>query len=75
MNPALALIGTYIIITAILQIAGFGISWVVGEFDANLSLMTFVVLFLGMFFLAWPIAVRLSFAMYPDVKVGPASKA
>ena len=69
MNPALALIGTYIIITAILQIAGFGISWVVGEFDANLSLMTFVVLFLGMFFLAWPIAVRVSGAMYPDVKV------
>ena len=69
MNPALALIGTYIIITAILQLAGFGVSWVVGEFDENLSLMTFVVLFLGMFFLAWPIAVRVSGAMYPDVKV------
>ena len=75
MNPALALIGTYVVITAILQLAGFGISWVVGEFDANLSLMTFVFLFLGMFFLAWPIAVRLSGAMYPDIKVEPASKA
>jgi hypothetical protein len=75
MNPALALIGVYIVLTAVLQLVGLGISWVVGEFDANLSLMTFVILFLGMFWLAWPIAVRLSGAMYPDIKVEPASKA
>jgi hypothetical protein len=75
MNPAIALIATYIVITAILQLVGFVVSWIVGLVDPTLSLMTFVILFIGMFWLAWPIAVRLSGAVYPDVKVDPAAKA
>jgi hypothetical protein len=68
MNPALALIAIYIVITAILQLVGFVISRAVDYYDPTFSLMTFLVLFLGMFWLAWPIAVRLAETYVPGVK-------
>ena len=68
MNPALALIGIYIVITAILQFCGFLVSRLVEIYDPTLSLMTFLVLYLGMFWLAWPIALRIAEAYVPGVK-------
>jgi hypothetical protein len=70
MSPAIGLIGTYLVITAILQFVGFLISWMVDKVDPTLSLLTFVILFLAMFWVAWPIAVRLSGAWFPDTKPG-----
>jgi len=71
MSPALALMAIYIVVTAILQFAGFLVSRLVESFDPTLSLMTFLVLYLGMFWLAWPIAVRITEAYVPGAK--PAS--
>jgi len=65
MNPALALIGIYIMITAVLQFVGFLISQVVSTFAPTMSLMTFLVLFLGMFWLGWPIAIRITNRLIP----------
>ena len=66
MNPALVLIGIYIIVTAALQFVGFLISQVVSEFFPNMSLMTFLVLFMGMFYSGWPIAVFISDRLIPE---------
>jgi len=68
MSPALALMAIYIVVTAILQFVGFLVSTLVESFDPTLSLMTFLVLFLGMFWLAWPIAVRITEAYVPGAK-------
>jgi uncharacterized membrane protein YqjE len=65
MSPALALMGIYIMITAVLQFVGFLISHVVSTFAPTMSLMTFLVLFLGMFWLGWPIAVRITNRLIP----------
>jgi hypothetical protein len=65
MNPALTLILTYLVITAILQTLGFLASWIVDTIDPAVGLLTFVILFVGMFWLAWPIAVRLSATWFP----------
>ena len=65
MSPALALIGIYIMITAVLQFVGFLISQAVSTFAPTMSLMTFLVLFLGMFWLGWPIAVRITNRLIP----------
>jgi hypothetical protein len=72
MNPAMALIAAYIVITAILQFVGFLISLVVDKLDPTLSLLTFVILFLVMFWVAWPLAVRVSFMWIP-AKPGPSN--
>ena len=58
--PSLVLIGIYIVLTALLQFVGFLISQLVNTISPPLSLMTFLVLFIGMFYLAWPIACRIS---------------
>ena len=68
MNPALVLIGIYIIVTAALQFVGFLISQVVSAISPPLSLMTFLVLFIGMFYLAWPIACRISDWLIPETE-------
>jgi hypothetical protein len=68
MSPALALMAIYIVVTAILQFAGFLVSRLVESFDPTLSLMTFLVLYLGMFWLAWPIAVRITESYVPGAK-------
>jgi hypothetical protein len=70
MTPALALIVTYLVITAILQFAGFVVSWMIDKFDPTIGLLTFVIVFVSMFWLAWPIAVRISGAWFPDTKPG-----
>lgn len=57
---SLILMGTFITTTLMLQFLGFGISRAVDSQWPTLGLMTFLVLFLGAFFLAWPIAVRLA---------------
>jgi hypothetical protein len=72
LNPSLALIGIYIVVTAILQFAGFLVSRVVDMIDPTLSLMAFLILFLGMFWLGWPIALRIAEALVPGVKTDPA---
>ena len=57
---ALLLMATYILTTAALQTVGFGISRIV-EYQFPLAgLMTFLILFMLAFGLAWPIAVRIA---------------
>jgi hypothetical protein len=68
MNPALALMGIYIIITVILQFIGFLLAELVEVFDPAIGLMTFLTLFLGMFWLAWPVAVYVTEAYVPGAK-------
>jgi hypothetical protein len=74
MNPALALILVYIVITIVLQFAALFLSWLADQIHAGFGLMTFVVLFLSMFWLAWPIAVRLSGAWVPDTAAKPGAR-
>ena len=68
MNPAIILMVIYVVVMAVLQFLGFLVSRLVEAIDPTLSLMTFLVLFLGMFWLAWPIAVRIAEAYVPGVK-------
>ena len=57
---AVVLLIVYILTTATVQFVGFLISRVVDLQYPTLGLMTFLVLFLGAFGLAWPIAVRVA---------------
>jgi hypothetical protein len=57
---AAILIVTYIIVTAIVQGLGFLVSEIVDYEYPTAGLMTFLILFLGAFFAAWPIAVRIA---------------
>src|SRR4051812_38297317 len=57
---ALTLMIVYVLTTAMVQFIGFLISRVVDYEYPTLGLMTFLVLFLGAFGVAWPIAVRLA---------------
>lgn len=66
MNPALALMCTYIAVTISLQIAAMTVSRFVDMVDPTLSLMTFLVLFMGMFWLGWPLAVRITAYLIPE---------
>jgi hypothetical protein len=58
--------GTYLIVTFALQMAGLLVSRLVDLVDPTLSLMTFLVLFMGMFWLGWPIAVRIVAYLIPE---------
>ena len=58
MNPALVLIGAYILVTMVLQLLGFVISRGVDQIVPSLSLFVFLGLFMCSFGLGWPIAVR-----------------
>jgi hypothetical protein len=60
MNPALILIGTYILVTMVLQVTGFAVSRGVHQIFPSLSLFAFLGLFICSFGLAWPIAVRIT---------------
>ena len=55
-----ALLVVFVLTAATLQGAGFVISRVVDYQYPTLGLMTFLVLFISAFYLAWPIAVRLA---------------
>jgi len=60
MNAAILLMITYIFVVVVLQALGFGISKVADYVNPDWSLLIFLVLFIGAFGLAWPIAVRLT---------------
>ena len=68
MNPAILLMGVYLVTVVIGQAIGFGISRVVNEFAPAAGLLTFLVLFIAMFWLAWPVAVYLT---EPKKSAGP----
>ena len=57
---ALTLMIVYVLTTISVQFIGFLISRLVDYEWPTLGLMTFLILFLGAFGLAWPIAVRLA---------------
>ena len=57
---ALTLMVVYALTTITVQFIGFLISRLVDYEWPTLGLMTFLILFLGAFGLAWPIAVRLA---------------
>lgn len=60
---SLILMIVYILTTAVTQFVGFLISRLVNYQWPTGGLMTFLVLFLGSFFIAWPIAVRIAEAV------------
>ena len=57
---ALTLMIVYVLTTAMVQVIGFLVSRVVDYEWPTLGLMTFLILFLGAFGVAWPIAVRIT---------------
>lgn len=57
---ALTLMIVYVLSLLSVQLIGFGISRLVDYQYPTLGLMTFLILFLGAFGLAWPIAVRIA---------------
>ena len=57
---ALTLMIVYILTTITVQFTGFLISRLIDYQFPALGLMTFLVLYLGAFGIAWPIAVRLA---------------
>jgi hypothetical protein len=60
---ALTLMVVYVLTTATVQFIGFLISRVVDLQFPTFGLMTFLILFLGAFGAAWPIAVRIAEAL------------
>src|SRR4051794_22799072 len=60
---ALTLMIVYVLTTFAVQFVGFLISRLVDYEYPTLGLMTFLILFLGAFGLAWPIAVRIAEAL------------
>ena len=57
---SLTLLVTFVLTAICLQTIGFGISRMVNSQYPTLGLMTFLILFIGSFYLAWPIAVRVA---------------
>src|SRR6187200_1246783 len=57
---SLTLLVTFVLTAICLQTIGFGISRLVDYQYPTLGLMTFLILFIGAFYLAWPIAVRVA---------------
>jgi uncharacterized membrane protein YkvI len=57
---AALLMGIYILTTITLQFAGFGISQLVSYQWPTMGLMTFLMLFMVAFGVAWPVAVRIA---------------
>ena len=57
---ALTLMIVYIVTTISMQFLGFVISRLVDYEWPTLGLMTFLILFLGAFGIAWPVAVRIA---------------
>jgi hypothetical protein len=60
MNPAILLVMTYLLVVMFLQALGFGVSKLVDYVHPASSLLVFLLLFIGAFGLAWPVAVRLT---------------
>jgi len=57
---ALVLMGTYIVTLIVVQFVGFLISRLVDLQYPSVSVMVFLLLFIGAFGIAWPIAVRVA---------------
>jgi len=57
---ALTLMIVYVLTTISVQVVGFLISRIVDYEWPTLGLMTFLILFMGAFGIAWPIAVRIA---------------
>ena len=68
MHPALSLMAIYILVTAALQFGGYLVSRVVDQFAPSMSLMIFIVIFLMMFGVGWPIAVRITAWLIPETE-------
>lgn len=60
MNPALVLMGVYILVTIVLQGLFFLVSEAVDKIVPDWSLLAFLILFMTAYWVAWPIAVRLT---------------
>jgi len=60
---AAVLIAIYVLTTVAIQFLGFLISRLVDYEWPTLGLMTFLLLFMGAFGLAWPVAVRIAEAL------------
>jgi hypothetical protein len=60
---ALTLMVVYVVTTATCQFIGFLISRLVDLEFPSFGLMTFLILFLGAFGIAWPIAVKIAEAL------------
>ena len=65
MNPAMALMGIYVLVTAGLQAIGFLVSRVVEMIAPAAGLMTFLIIFLAMFWVGWPISVWITETYIP----------
>jgi hypothetical protein len=63
---AAALIGIYIVAAAVIQGIGFLISEAVDYEFPTAGLLTFLLLFLSAFWIAWPIAVRIFERLWGD---------
>jgi hypothetical protein len=64
---AAVLIGIYIVTTMIFQTIGFAISRAVDyQAPGVAGLFTFLILFIGAFYLAWPVAVRVFDRVWGD---------
>ena len=57
---ALILLVTYVVTTVAVQFIGFLISQLIDRQFPTFGLMTFLILFIGAFGIAWPIAVRIA---------------
>lgn len=57
---ALTLMIVYVLTTAVIQFIGFLVSRLIDYEYPAFGLMTFLILFLGAFGLAWPVAVRVA---------------
>ena len=57
---SVTLLVTFVLTAIVLQAIGFGISRMVDYQYPALGLMTFLILFIGAYFLAWPVAVRIA---------------
>lgn len=57
---AAILLAVYVLTTISLQVIGFLISRLIDYNWPTLGLMTFLILFMGAFGLAWPVAVRIA---------------
>jgi hypothetical protein len=57
---SLILMITFILTTVTMQVVAFVISRLVDYQWPALGLMTFLILFMGAFFISWPIAVRIA---------------
>jgi hypothetical protein len=68
MNPTIAAGLIYIMVMLCLQFTGFLVSQSVHFFLPSISLMTFLLFFVGAMFGAWPVALRITERFVPGAK-------